>query len=171
MRKRKIGAVHRGNAASPSTTRVEMSLHRDHGFAYPLQGQVLRRSDRREVAIFLRDRALWVADFIDGQGQLVDAATWFRFNCGDLTNREARRRMVRESALPPSAELAARIAALLRDGEESPRDYSAPGVTKAPSPADSAPAQHHTVVVQPSRRSRDTGPTAGGIVNASKEDS
>jgi len=99
-----------------------MRLHRDHGFAYPLQGQVLRRSDRREVAIFLRDCVLWVADFIDGEGQLVDAATWFRFNCGDLANSEARRRMVRESAIPPSAELASRIAALLQDGVEPPRD-------------------------------------------------
>ena len=95
-----------------------MSRHRDPRYTYPLQGQVLRRSDRREVAIFLRDCALWVADFVDGQGQLVDAPTWFRFNCGDLTNREALRRMVRESAIPPSAELAARIAALLRERAE-----------------------------------------------------
>jgi hypothetical protein len=48
----------------------------------PLQGQVLRRSERREVAIFLLDDAFWVADFVDGQGELVDAATWVRFNCG-----------------------------------------------------------------------------------------
>ena len=101
-----------------------MSVPRDPTSTCPLQGQVLRRSVRREVAIFLRNRALWVADFIDGRGQLVDAVTWFRFNCGDFTNREARRRMVREAAIPPSAELAARIAALLRDGEESPHDYS-----------------------------------------------
>ncbi len=99
-----------------------MSLHGNPRFTYALQGQVLRRSDRREVAIFLRDNALWVADFVDGEGQIVDAATWFRFNCGDLTNREARRRMVRESAIPPSAELAARIAALLHDDAEPQRD-------------------------------------------------
>lgn len=147
-----------------------MSLHRNPRFTYPLQGQVLRRSGRREVAIFLRDNALWVADFVDGQGQIVDAATWFRFNCGDLTNREARRRMVRESAIPPSAELAARIAALLHDGEESPRDYSAPGAMNAPSPAEVVQAQHHAVVPQTSRRSRETRHAAGGIVHLSKED-
>lgn len=146
-----------------------MSLHRDPASTYTLQGQVLRRSDRREVAIFLRDNVLWVADFVDGHGQLVDAATWFRFNCGDLANPEARRRMVRESAIPPSRELAARIAALLRDGDESPRDYSTPGAANAPSPAHFAPAQHQGVVLQPSRRSRDTRPAAGGIVNVSKE--
>lgn len=146
-----------------------MSLHRNSRFTYPLQGQVLRRSGRREVAIFLRDNALWVADFVDGQGQIVDAATWFRFNCGDLTNREARRRMVRESAIPPSAELAARIAALLRDGEESPRDYSAPGAMNAPSPAHSAPAQHQGVVLQPSGARATSAQPPGVIVNVSKE--
>ena len=37
-------------------------------------GQILRRSERRETAIYLRDGVLWVADFVDGDGQLVDAA-------------------------------------------------------------------------------------------------
>jgi hypothetical protein len=79
-----------------------------------LQGQVLRRSERREVAIFLLDDALWVADFVDGQGDLVDAATWFRFNCGTAVSTQARRRMALESALPLSDELVARIEELLR---------------------------------------------------------
>jgi hypothetical protein len=61
------------------------------------------------VAIFLRDGALWVADFINGEGQLIDAATWFRFNCGALSSPQARRRMVLESAIPLSEELTARI--------------------------------------------------------------
>ncbi len=82
------------------------------GFARSLQGQLLRHSDRREVAIFLRDGALWVADFIDGDGMLVDAATWFRFNCGAAASPHARRRMVLESAIPLSEDLIARIARL-----------------------------------------------------------
>jgi hypothetical protein len=61
------------------------------------------------VAIFLRDRALWVADFIDGQGELIDAPTWFRFNCGELSASHARRRMVLESAIPMSEDLVERI--------------------------------------------------------------
>ena len=72
-----------------------------------LHGQLLRRSDRREVAIFLRDGALWVADFIDGDGQIVDAATWFRFHCGATLH--ARRRMLRESGIPLSPALVERI--------------------------------------------------------------
>ena len=43
-------------------------------------GQILRRSERRETAIYLRDGVLWVADFVDGQGHLVDAESWLRFN-------------------------------------------------------------------------------------------
>ncbi len=66
-------------------------------------------SERREVAIYLRRGRLWVADFIDGDGALVDAATWFRFNCGALSTYHARRRMVRESAIPLSQELVTRI--------------------------------------------------------------
>ena len=70
---------------------------------------MLRRSARREVAIYLRGSALWVADFIDGDGHVVDAATWIRFNCGSVSTYHARRRMIRESALPVSRELSMRI--------------------------------------------------------------
>ena len=61
------------------------------------------------MAIFLRDGALWIADFIDGHGELIDAATWFRFNCAGSSAAQARRRMFLESALPLSDELIARI--------------------------------------------------------------
>jgi hypothetical protein len=93
-------SVYRGTAMNGS---------RGFGFTHSIQGQILRRSERREVAIFLRDRVLWVADFIDGQGELVDAPTWFRFNCGELSTTHARRRMVLESAIPLSRELVERI--------------------------------------------------------------
>lgn len=75
--------------------------------ASAVQGQVLRLSERREVAIYLRNDRLWVADFIDGRGELIDAITWFRFNCG--THAQARRRMVLESGIPLSAQIVARI--------------------------------------------------------------
>jgi hypothetical protein len=75
-----------------------------------MQGQVLRLSERREVAIFLRDGALWVADFVDGDGALMDAITWFRyFNCSAQSTSDARRRLVLESATPLSEELVERI--------------------------------------------------------------
>ena len=66
------------------------------------------------MAIFLRDGVLWVADFIDGQGELVEATTWFRFHCAAFPTRQARSRMVRESATPLSADLVQRIERLPR---------------------------------------------------------
>jgi hypothetical protein len=83
----------------------------------PLQGQLLRRTNRREVAIFLRDGALWIADFIDGHGEICEAATWFRFNCAETAISAAERRMLLESALPLSADLAARIETLFRSSD------------------------------------------------------
>lgn len=78
-------------------------------------GQMLRRSERRETAIYLRDGVLWVADFVDGHGELVDAESWLRFNCGS-TSGHARRRMALESASPVADELAERIETLHRLG-------------------------------------------------------
>lgn len=74
-----------------------------------IQGQLLRVSAKREVAIYLREGRIWIADFIDGDGALVEPATWFRFNCGSPRAGHARRRMLLESAIPLSVELAKRI--------------------------------------------------------------
>ncbi len=96
-------------------------MHADPGPGFrSIQGQVLRHSERREVAIFLHDGALWVADFIDGEGELIEATTWFRFNCGALASAHARRRMVLESAVPLSSELVGRIRRL-HDSTAIPR--------------------------------------------------
>jgi hypothetical protein len=86
----------------------------NQAYTRSIQGQVLRLSPRRMAVIFLHDGSLWVADFIDCQGELIDAATWFRFNCGSLSSSQARRRMVLESATPISAELVDRIETLRR---------------------------------------------------------
>ena len=82
--------------------------------ASSVQGQLLRLSERREVAIYLRWGTLWVADFVDGHGELIEPEIWFRFNCGSPSTRHARRRMLLESALPLSAEIAAKIENLHR---------------------------------------------------------
>ncbi len=79
----------------------------------PIQGQLLRLSERREVAIYLRGGRLWVADFVDGYGELIEPETWFRFNCGS-SGRQTLRRMVLESALPLSTEIMAKIESLHR---------------------------------------------------------
>ena len=77
-----------------------------------VQGQLLRLSNHRAVAVYVREGVLWIADFIDGRGTLVDAPTWLRFNCGTPGNAHALRRAIRECALPLSAELVERIEAL-----------------------------------------------------------
>lgn len=93
----------------PGQRGASVNVNDTRGSLSPIQGQLLRLSERREVAIFLRDGALWVADFIDGQGELVDAVTWFRFHCAALSTAQARHRMVLESGIPLSEELVARI--------------------------------------------------------------
>ena len=104
------------NSVVPGGACNETGLDLDPGnrFATAIQGQLLRWSERREVAIYLRKDALWVADFIDGDGELIDAVTWFRFNCGTPFTSYARRRMILESAMPLSGQLAARIESLHR---------------------------------------------------------
>ncbi len=86
-----------------------MDIHPSSG---RIQGQLLRLSARREVAIYLLEGMLWVADFIDGHGELFEPETWFRFNCG--------RRMLRESGLPLSADIAMKIEELHRAAGEAP---------------------------------------------------
>ena len=86
-----------------------------------IQGQMLRLSKHHEVAIYLSNGRVWVADFIDGQGALVDATTWFRFNCGTLANSHALRRMARESAIPLSQEIVDRIEVLHRGSDTQGR--------------------------------------------------
>lgn len=79
----------------------------------------MRLSERREVAIYLRMGMLWVADFVDGHGELIEPETWFRFNCGSPDRRHAQRRMLLESALPLSADIAAKIENLHRAAAEA----------------------------------------------------
>src|SRR5580765_702557 len=106
----RIGRSVTGTAGSPASVHKGTAV--DVEFAeptpHPIQGQLLRLSERREVAIYLRDGALWVADFIDGFGTLADAATWFRFSCASSASWHLRRRMALESAMPLSSALIAR---------------------------------------------------------------
>ena len=80
----------------------------------PIQGQLLRLSRRRQAVIYLRNDALWVADFVDGRGEISDARTWFRFNCASASLSHMRRRMVQESAMPLSLDLVEKVERLHR---------------------------------------------------------
>jgi len=90
--------------------------------ASPILGQLLRLSKRRQVAIYLREGSLCIADFIDGRGELVDPKIWFRFNCATTGTGLARRRMLLESAVPLCAELVAKIESLHRPSTVSRKE-------------------------------------------------
>ena len=91
------------------------------GSSGSVKGQLLRLSEHRAVAIYLRGDSTWIADFVDGQGVLVDVDTWVRFNCGTPANTYASRRIALESAIPLSAELSARIEALHHAADRHPQ--------------------------------------------------
>ena len=140
------------------TTTMDMSA--ENRYATAIQGQLLRLSERREVAIYLRKDALWVADFIDGHGELIDAATWFRFNCGMPATSYARRRMVFESAIPLSAQLVARIEYLHRSAAERQRGEAVRlvGATAAYGPR----SRIATILLKPFGRRMYQGDPSGG---------
>lgn len=107
-----------------------------------VQGQLLRLSARREVAIYLLDGTLWVADFVDGNGELFEPETWFRFNCGSLDAREAQRRMLRESGLPLSGDIVTKIESLHRSVATSGSERSAESPSEC-SEVDPSSASNH----------------------------
>jgi hypothetical protein len=102
----------RNETVAPGPVECDLTGGDARGPTTPIQGQLLRLTERREVAIFLCEGALWVADFIDGDGELIDAVSWFRFHCAALSTAHARHRMVLEAAIPLSDELVTRIESL-----------------------------------------------------------
>jgi hypothetical protein len=48
--------------------------------ASPLSGNLLRLSERHEVAIYLRDGTAWVAEFKNGHGEVSTVGAWFTFH-------------------------------------------------------------------------------------------
>src|SRR6266478_435978 len=94
--------VTKRTSSRAQSNRSIMAFNSSDGTASAIQGQLLRLSARREVAIYLRDDTLWVADFIDGRGEITDARMWFRFNCASVSATHARHRMALESAIPLS---------------------------------------------------------------------
>jgi hypothetical protein len=86
-------------------------------FANPVHGQLLRLSAQHEIAIYLRDGASWVAEFTDGRGELMDAATWFRFHIGTLRYSHGLRAAALKSATALTQEVLEKIERLHRQAE------------------------------------------------------
>ena len=87
-----------------------------------LQGQLLIRDRRRKAALFLHEGSLWVADFIDGKGGIVDAASWVRFNCSAPSSARFVVRPARARTHALSPQLAATIGLLLQASASSPNE-------------------------------------------------
>ncbi|HKA44527.1 MAG TPA: hypothetical protein VKF40_21255 [Burkholderiales bacterium] len=81
--------------------------------ANPIHGSLLRLSGRREIAIYLRDGAAWVAEFCDGRSKLCTAGAWFASSAGRSLVHAQRRGEV-ETITPLPRTLVPEIEALHR---------------------------------------------------------
>ena len=88
-----------------------MNTNRKQNGAVPLQGSLLRLSERREIAIYLRDGAAWVADFNNERGELFFASAWYSMGGGRMLAHTQRRGEV-ETISPLPEAVVQRIEAL-----------------------------------------------------------
>ena len=88
-----------------------MDTNRKQIRTHPLEGNLLRLNDHREIAIYLRDGAAWVAEFKDGKGELHFASAWFGTDRG-RTVAYAQRRGEVEYISPIPAEVIEQIECL-----------------------------------------------------------
>ena len=83
----------------------------------PVQGSLLRLSERQEVAIYLREGAGWVADFHDSRATLHSVSEWHGSGSGRMLVHAQRRDAV-ESLSPLPDEVVQRIESLHRRMEK-----------------------------------------------------
>jgi len=86
-----------------------------------MDGNLLRLGETREIAIYRRNGAAWVADFRGKRGELFTVGEWFALNGGGA----ALRRAGRESIDPLPADVIDKIERL-HDAEDR-TSLSAPG--------------------------------------------
>ncbi|HMH17471.1 MAG TPA: hypothetical protein VK572_04910 [Burkholderiales bacterium] len=87
-----------------------------------MEGNLLRLSETREIAIYRRGGVAWVADFRGGRGELFTVGEWFALN----GNRSFLRRAGRDYIEPLPARLIERIERL--HGAEDRAPLVVPGV-------------------------------------------
>ena len=90
-----------------------MITNQEQSRATALHGNLLRLSERREIAIYLRDGAAWVADFNNGQVELFTASAWYSMSAGRMLALAQRREEV-ETISPLPEEVVQRIESLHR---------------------------------------------------------
>jgi hypothetical protein len=94
-----------------------MKTTRQSTSASPIQGSLLRLSERREVAIYLREGTGWVANFNNGRATLHSMSEWYSNGSGRMLVHAQRRNAV-EPISPLPDEVVRRIESLHRRMEE-----------------------------------------------------
>jgi len=94
-----------------------MNTTRESSGVSPTQGSLLRLSEHREVAIYLREGAGWVADFNNGRATLHSVSEWYTNGSGRMLAYAQRRDAV-ETISPLPDEIVRRIESLHRRMEE-----------------------------------------------------
>ena len=56
----------------------------------PPSGNLMRLGEQREIAIYLRDGAAWVAEFKKGRGEVSNMSAWFSLYGRALVNAQRR---------------------------------------------------------------------------------
>ena len=59
-----------------------MNTTREYASATPIEGNLLRLGERREVAIYLREGVAWVAEFNNGRATLHSVSEWHSSGSG-----------------------------------------------------------------------------------------
>lgn len=88
-----------------------MNTNLEPNGATRINGNLLRLSERREIAIYLRDGAAWVADFNNGGCEIFIASAWYSMSGGRMLARAQRRGEV-ETISPLPEAVVPRIEAL-----------------------------------------------------------
>lgn len=94
-----------------------MNSTRESSSARPIEGNLLRLGERREVAIYLRDGIAWVAEFNNGRASLCTPGEWYS-SSGGRALIQAQRRDAVETISPLPAGVVQRIESLHRHMEE-----------------------------------------------------
>ena len=95
-----------------------MNTHQEQIGTTPPQGNLLRLSERREIAIYLREGAAWVADFNNGRVEFSIASAWCSMGGGGGMLAHALRRGEIEIVSPLPDEVVQRIESLHRRMEK-----------------------------------------------------
>jgi hypothetical protein len=94
-----------------------MNRNAENDFSDTVRGHLLHLGERHQVAIYARNGMRWVAEFREGRGELIDAATWFHFHAGALRYSHGKRAAALESATALTQELLEEIERLHQTDE------------------------------------------------------